>query len=108
MYLQTKATLEKKKKKKKKISAWLFDDALRFFSDLHYNSICCEYSFELHRQVDAIQIGTHKICLYKVDKKDSGCNLKSMELLDCALIGVYAVIRSNTVKKNINTFGWNK
>ena len=41
---------------------------------------------------------THNICLYKeVDKKYTGYNLKTMELLDCALIGVCAVIRSNTV-----------
>ena len=50
------------------------------------------------RQVDAIQISTHNICLYKdVDKKYTGCNLKTTELLDCALIGICAVIRSNTV-----------
>ena len=43
-------------------------------------------------------MGTHNICLYKeVDKKYTGYNLKTMELLDCALIGVCAVIRSNTV-----------
>ena len=42
--------------------------------------------------------GTHNICLYKeVDKKYTGCNLKTMELLDCALVGVCAVIRSNMV-----------
>ena len=40
-----------------------------FFSDFLYKSICCGYSFELHRQIDAIQMGTHNICLYKeVDK----------------------------------------
>ena len=40
----------------------------------------------------------HNICLYKeVKKKYSGCNLKTTEFLDCALIGVCAVIRSNTV-----------
>ena len=50
------------------------------------------------RQVHAIQMGTHTICLYKeVDKKFTGCNLKTMELLDCELIGVCAVIRLNTV-----------
>ena len=39
-------------------------------------------------------MGTHNICLYKeVDKKYTGCNLKTAELLDCALIGVCAVIR---------------
>ena len=43
-------------------------------------------------------MSTHNICLYKkVDKKYTGCNLKTTELLDCALIGVCAVIRSNTV-----------
>ena len=43
-------------------------------------------------------MSTHNICLYKeVDIKYTGCNLKTMELLDYALIGVCAVIRSNTV-----------
>ena len=43
-------------------------------------------------------MGTHNICLYKeVDKKYTGCNLKTTELLDCALIGVCAVNRSNMV-----------
>ena len=43
-------------------------------------------------------MGTHNICLYKeADKKYTGCNLKNKELLDCALIGVCVVIRSNTV-----------
>ena len=72
------------------------------FSDFLYKSICCGYSFELHRQVDAIQMGTHNICQYKVvDKKYTGCNLKTTELLDSALIGVCAVIRSNTVSGQI-------
>ena len=58
----------------------------------------CGYSFELHQQVNAIQMSTHNICLYKeVKKKYTGCNLKTMELLDCALIGVCLVIRSNTL-----------
>ena len=62
-------------------------------------ALCCGYSFELHPQVDAIQMGTHNICLYKeVDKKYTGCNLKTTELLACGLIGVCAVIRSNTWK----------
>ena len=43
-------------------------------------------------------MSTHNICLYKdVKKKYTGCNLKSTEFLDCALIGVCAVIRSNMV-----------
>ena len=69
-----------------------------FFSEFLYKSICCGYSFELHRQVDAIQMGTHSIGIYKeVAKQYTSCNPKSTELLDCALIGVCAVIRSNTV-----------
>ena len=48
--------------------------------------------------INAIQMGTHNICLCKeVDKNYTGCNLKTMELLDCVLIEVCAVIRSNTV-----------
>ena len=43
-------------------------------------------------------MGTHSICLYKeVAKQYTSCNPKNTELLDCALIGVCAVIRSNTV-----------
>ena len=47
--------------------------------------------------VDGIQMGTHKIYLYKEDKRYKGCNLKFTILLDCALIVVCAVIRLNTV-----------
>ena len=55
-------------------------------------------------------MGTHNIRLYKeVDKKYTGYNLKTMELLDCALIGVCAVIRLNTIlfffkQKNMDIF----
>ena len=38
--------------------------------------------------------------LYKVDEKYTGCNLKTEELLDCALIGVCAVIKENMVQQN--------
>ena len=49
-------------------------------------------------QVNANQMSTHNICLYnEVHKKYTGWYLKIMKLLDCALIGVYAVIRSNMV-----------
>ena len=52
----------------------------------------------MHQQVDAIEMGTHNISLYKeVDKKYTGCNLKTTELLNCAITGVCAIIRSNTV-----------
>ena len=48
--------------------------------------------------VDAIQMRTHNICLYKkVNKKYTGCNLRTMEFHEGALIGICAVIRSNTV-----------
>ena len=43
-------------------------------------------------------MGTHNICLHKeVDKKYTGCNLKTTELLDSALVGACAVIRLNMV-----------
>ena len=43
-------------------------------------------------------MSTDNICLYKeVARKYTCCNLKTTELLDYALIGVCAVIRSNTV-----------
>ena len=45
-----------------------------------------------------VQMSNHNICLYKeVKKKYTGCNLKTTEFLDCALIGVCVVIRSNMV-----------
>ena len=60
--------------------------------------MCCGYSFEFHRQVVAIQMRTHNLCLYEeVDKKYTGCNLKTLEFLDCAFIGVCVVIRLNIV-----------
>ena len=43
-------------------------------------------------------MSTHNICLQKeVEKKYTGYNLRTTEFLDCALIGVCAVIRSDTV-----------
>ena len=63
---------------------------LVFVSYVLYESICCGYLFKLHRQVDAIQIGTHNICIYKeVDKKYTDCNLKTTELLNCAFMFVW-------------------
>ena len=76
MHLLTKDTLEKQ------ISAKaLFDDVyVIFFLIFFIKNICCRYTFELHQQVDAVQISTHNICLYKeVDKKYTGCNLKTMK-----------------------------
>ena len=34
-----------------------------------YKGICCGFSFELHGLVDAIQMSTHNICLYKENQK---------------------------------------
>ena len=46
-------------------------------------------------------MGTHNMYLYKdVDKKYTGCNLKTAELLGCVLIGVCAVIRSTRVSQD--------
>ena len=39
------------------------------FSLLLYKGICCGYSSELHRQVNAIQMSTHNICLCKESQK---------------------------------------
>ena len=54
---------------KKRSEKDLFDDYAIFFLIFFLKGICCGYSFELHQQVNAIQMGTHNICLYKVDKK---------------------------------------
>ena len=39
-----------------------------FFPDFVSQSICCGYSFELHQKVNAVQMGTHSICLLKIKK----------------------------------------
>ena len=85
--------------KKKRSEKDLFDDDYAiFFPVFLHKGIRCGYSFELHQQVHAIQMSTHKKCLYKeVDRNYTGCNLKTMKLLDCELIGLCAVIRLNTV-----------
>ena len=84
---------------KKDQKKYLFDDDYAIFFRLIF--FIKAYVVGTHLNcidlVDAIQISTHNICLYKdVDKKYTGCNLKTTELLDCALIGICAVIRSNT------------
>ena len=40
----------------------LFDDDYVIVSDFLYKGICCGHSFELHQQVNAIQMSTHNIC----------------------------------------------
>ena len=44
---------------------------MQFFADFLYKSIRFGYSFELHRQVNVIQIGTHNVCLLKKKTKNS-------------------------------------
>ena len=61
----------KKKKNAKDLSNNAYAIFLCVFSDFLYKSICCGYSFELHQLIDAIQMGTHNICLYKVVDKDT-------------------------------------
>ena len=56
------------------------------FSEFLSKSICRGYSFELHQQVNAIQMSSHNIFFYKeVDKKYTGFNLKTTEWIYCAL-----------------------
>ena len=74
----------------------LFDDDYVMFSDFLYKA----YVVGTHMNCidNAIQTSTHNIGLYKeVKKMYTDCSLKTTELLDCTLIGVCAVIRSNTV-----------
>ena len=74
---------------KKRSEKDLFDDDYAMGSYFLYKVICCGYSYELHQQVNAIQMSTRNICLYKeVKKKYTGCNLKSTEFYDCAYRGM--------------------
>ena len=47
----------------KKSESDIFDDEYAIFTDFLYKGICCGYSFELHRQVNAIQMSTLNILL---------------------------------------------
>ena len=50
----------------RKISRRLFEDAyVILFSDFLHKSICCGYSSELPRLVEAVQMSTHNKCFYK-------------------------------------------
>ena len=42
-----------------------------FLYVLLYKSICCGYSFELPQQVEAVQMSTHNICLYKDNQEQT-------------------------------------
>ena len=80
----------KVQKKKKRSAKDLSNDAYAMFCGFVFLIF-----FFILAYVDAIQMSTHNICFYKeVDKKYTGCYLKTAELLDCVLIGVCVVIRS--------------
>ena len=67
-------------------------------AQLNYSHICCWYSFELPRQVEAIQMSTNNMFLFiKNEIKEHGLQSKVYKIADCALIGLCAVIRSNTI-----------
>ena len=60
------------------MSSVLNDAFAILFSDFLYQNICCGYSFELPRLVEAIQMSSHNICFYKeLDKKYIDCNMKA-------------------------------
>ena len=67
----TKGIKKKKDQRRTSNDAYVMFFCVCFFSsDFLYKSICFWYSFELHRQVDAIQMCTQNIFLYKqVDRK---------------------------------------
>ena len=72
MYLPVLMVHLKKNKKQRSLKDSSNDAYSVFFasSDFLNEGTCCWYLFELHRDVHAIQMGTHNICLYKeVDKK---------------------------------------
>ena len=50
-----------------------------------YKGICCGYTFELHRLVDAIQMSTHNICFYNKNhtKKQQQKTQKSKSTITC-------------------------
>ena len=51
------------------MSSLLNDAFAILFSDFLYKNICCGYSLELPRQVEAIQMSSRNICFNKeVDK----------------------------------------
>ena len=95
MYLPTKDTLLKKRSVK-----GLFDDVYAIFF-LFLFSILKHMLLVLIwiSSTGAIQMGTYNIytVYIEVDKKHTGCNLKTIELLHCAFIGVCMVIRVNII-----------
>ena len=60
------------------------------------------YVVGTHLLVKVIQMSTHKICYYKEVDDITQTAIWTTKLLDCALIGADAVIRSNMVLR-LNT-----
>ena len=48
--------------------------------------VCCGYLFELHQQVDAIQMSTHNIGLYKEVAYIVGTHWNCIDFSTCAFI----------------------
>ena len=42
----------------------VFNDAYAMLFSVFFIELCCGYSFELPRLVEAIQMSTHNICLF--------------------------------------------
>ena len=97
MYLPILRVHFKKKKKKKKIRKGLINVFFVCFFLLFFFLIFFIKAYVVGTHLNCI-IKSHNICLYKeTDKKSTGCNLKTMELLDCEFIWVCLVFRLNTV-----------
>ena len=88
--------------KRKEISEGLINDAYAIFFVIFLFVIFF---------IEAYVVGTDLNCIDKSMqfkwapttfgfKQSTGCNLKTTELLDCALIGICAVIRSTTVSED--------
>ena len=84
MYLPTKVPLKKKDQQRTYLMMFI-----RFFLIFFIKA------YVVSTQVDAIQVGTTNICLCKIVDKIALDLI--WRLLDCELIGVCAVIRSNMV-----------
>ena len=80
-----------KKKNRKGLIWWCLCDFFWFFLQTHMLWVIIWLSSTSRCNLN---VGTHNLYLYKeVDKKYTGCNLKTIDLLDCELIGICAIIR---------------
>ena len=71
---------------------------LFFYSDFLYKAyVVVTHLNCINKLMQFKWVPTTYAFIKKVDKNYTGCNLRTMELLDSALIGACVVIRSNTV-----------